>query len=202
MKNKYCILIICVVAFLTSCNRVELPTENDSNYFPVYLGKTSIYRVDSIHFDAFRNQSDTVHYFVKERIEELFSDSPKQIWVLNRYMSRDSQETWDLNAQFLLEKSSDFVKVKEYNVDLVKLIFPILERKSFNINTFNSNEVKNARLLLVDKPQTINKVKYDKCTQVFVQNDSNFFEHKNLSDHQKTIPKASLKAYLHSLTSL
>jgi hypothetical protein len=166
------------LAVFVSCKKVEQPAENDANYYPVYIGKSSIYRVDSINFDAFRKVSDTFQYYVKESIEELFSESPKQIWLVNRYLSRDSQSTWQLNAQFLLEKSSDFVKVKEYNVDLVKIIFPIIERKSFNINTFNSFEIRNARLLLVDQPKKIEQVKYDKCTQVFVQNDSNFFEQK------------------------
>lgn len=178
MKSKAITLLIIVLIVFSGCKKVESPSENDANYFPVYLGKASIYRVDSIHFDAFRKVSDTVRYFVKESIEELFSISPKQIWVVNRYLSYDSQTTWHLNAQFLLEKSADFVKIKEYNVDLVKIIFPVIERNSFNINTFNSSEVRNARLLMVDKAKTINDVNYDKCTQVFVVNDSNFFDQK------------------------
>jgi hypothetical protein len=178
MKNRFILFSIVLLTTICGCKKVEAPSESDANYYPVYIGKSNIYRVDSIYFDAFRKVSDTFQYFVKESIEDIFSESPKQIYVVNRYLSTDSQHTWQLNAQFLLEKSADFVKIKEYNVDLVKLIFPIIDRKTFNINTFNALDVKNARFLLVDQPKKTEQIKYDKCTQVFVQNDSNFFEQK------------------------
>lgn len=178
MSKLKIIAFLYLVTFLVSCKKVDNPSENDENYYPVYIGKSNTYRVDSINFDGFRKVSDTIHYFVKETIEELFVDSPQQIWLVNRYNSIDNQQSWQLNAQFLLEKSSNYVKRKEYNVDLMKLIFPIVERKTFNINAFNNLESKSARLLSVDNSKTINGKEFPNCTMVFIQNDSNFFEQK------------------------
>jgi hypothetical protein len=132
-------------AFFTACekNKTE-PAKPISgvNYFPMSVGATWIYKVDSIVFNSFQapgTAPDTSVYWIRESIVEDLSDpidlSKKRI---ERYISIDSGINWKFDRSLVVIKNNIQAIRNDYNNMEIKLSFPITELKSWNGNQFNN----------------------------------------------------------------
>ena len=129
---KYYLLIVLIVCTLAACNQdsdnVKL-SDFLYDYAPVNTGHYVIYDVDSIAYNfvsPFQNV-DTVHYQIKEVVQDTFYDNlGKMSYRLEEYKRSDSTTVFnaiDPNAWYSYLSKNTYEKV-EFDFRFIKLVFP------------------------------------------------------------------------------
>jgi len=180
VKKLFYLLFISLL--IISCKKNDSTTTVDSayNYFPIEVGHTWIYDVDSIGYDD--NTGTTVidsshHYQYKETITENFIDATgKPVQKLARYYRGSDTNEWMSANNWIISRDNIRAQKIEENVRFVKLVFPLNANSYWNGNMFNNLEGINSSgsenyfVDYFDKPTTINGIYYDKT--VMVRRDS------------------------------
>lgn len=165
MKNSLYYTI--VIIFLLGCKRVEPPTALKYDYFPLELGKYKTYQMDSVIYDAFAESVDSFHYLTKETVDNQYVDNADDTAyrILIEY-SLDSGNSW-LFKQYITEKRTIYSGQRvENDLRLVKLIFPIKNRRTWDENEMNNKDVQLNGYIQIDREQTINNILFDSTLTV------------------------------------
>ncbi len=172
MKKLFYLLFIS--SLIISCKRNDSTTTVDTtyNYFPVDIGHTWIYDVDSIGYDD--NTGTTVidssnHYQYKETITENFIDAEgKPAQKLARYYRRSDTNDWVSANTSIWVVSRDNLRAEKVqeNVRFVKLVFPLSANSLWDGNMFNNLGRNNYFVDYYDQPATVNGIYYDKTLKV------------------------------------
>ncbi|MGZ3884168.1 MAG: hypothetical protein ACXVPQ_08885 [Bacteroidia bacterium] len=171
-----CFYIIALFLAFASCKKKNTPAQPvdlGKDYYPSTLGKYVIYEADSTVYDEFTHLPTNYKYQIKEKIEELFTDSEgKPALRLMRYIKKYdpnvaySAMPWTVKDAWQVNVSATDVEVVEENVRFTKLIFPVKEGSTWNGNAKNTNDEWDYVYLGIDAPQTINSVGFDKVLTV------------------------------------
>lgn len=126
------IISVVIIFNMFSCtSEIEnyTSTNDDNSYFPLKLGASWTYEVDSIIYDQKGTLIDTVNIIMVETITDTFKDGAGQ---LNYLISRDFFNSGKLvNSIYVSAYKTDKVAVKtENNISFIKMEFPA------NVNTY------------------------------------------------------------------
>lgn len=161
MKKLLGLLIATLV--LASCNRNEEEDNVGSigaEYYPIKLGSTWIYDVDSIAYDdnGPTQAIDTFYYRYKETITDTEVDGTGNLeYVVSRYFSvSDTGENWQPVKRYVVQNVNNKIQRVEENVRYVKLVFPLKERNSWNGNMYNGKEPLSYRVQEFKQPYAFN----------------------------------------------
>lgn len=184
MKNKifYCLLFI--VTILSSCSKQEsLTIVSAEELYPIEVGKTFIYRLDSTVLANF-NQSLVIHsYIAKDSIESQFTDAEgKKSFRIFRYL-RDTlqQEPWKYIATYFASFTNNRVEYVDNNLRFVSLVSPAKEGVQWNgtqyINTISPSPFSyfanwNFEYINADQPFTTLKGIIPNTYTVFQQDET------------------------------
>jgi hypothetical protein len=170
VKKLSCLLFI--LSLIISCKKNDSTATVDStnNYFPIDIGHTWIYDVDSIGYDD--NTGATVidsshHYQYKETITENFIDAEgKPSQKLARYYRKNDTDTWVTANVWVIKRDNLRAEKIQENVRFVKLIFPLSVNSFWNGNIFNNIGSDKYFVDNFDQPATVNGIYYDKTLKV------------------------------------
>ncbi|MDQ3292101.1 MAG: hypothetical protein M3Q05_12515 [Bacteroidota bacterium] len=141
VKQWLLVLFICILAGGCTKEITPDPEELGLKYYPLHVGDYWIYQVTETRFqNQFENQaSDSVSYFVRERVDTVFKDlTNEDTYKIIRSRRNNSSEAWSSDSVYMVNKSGSDIRVSQNNVRVVKFIFPVLEGKKWNPNIFNS----------------------------------------------------------------
>jgi hypothetical protein len=185
-------LLTIITLLLFSCKKDgNMPEQVDLgyDYFPVKIGKTLIYDVDSIAY--LQPSSDTIieKFRIKETIEAVFKDNQnRDTYKLVRYKKKyqsgipyDSldwilQDVWSVNLTF------STAEVNEENIRFIKLIFPITKNSAWNGNAQNNIGEWNYKYTEVHQPLLLNGLQYDSTLTVTQKKESTAIYYKNYTE--------------------
>ena len=145
MKGSIKYLIILTIAVvLASCNQDSADVKLSDylyDYAPVNTGHYVIYDVDSISYNyvsPFQN-IDTVHYQIKELVQDTFYDNlGKMSYRLEIYKRADSNTVFaaiDPHAWYSYLSKNTYEKV-EYDLRFIKLVFPPIAGTTWKGNQY------------------------------------------------------------------
>ena len=121
-------------------NAIE-PRPNDFGYgyFPLNIGNTWIYQVDSIDYDAFAKTIDTFRFLVKQEIVDTIIDNQgvrSSIVEVSRTDSLNGAFVFDRN---MVKRITAFrAEVLDSNVRVINLVFPPSLYKYWDANAYNT----------------------------------------------------------------
>ncbi|MEO6189987.1 MAG: hypothetical protein ABIO44_06120 [Saprospiraceae bacterium] len=128
-----------IFIFFTSCNsETSILTDYQLgyHYYPMSLGKSWIYRTDSILYQKSNGQRrDSFRCFIKETAADTFTD-PDGNLVYNVeifYRKRDTLP-WELIDNTFITVGSTNIIRNDFGFDFIKLVFPVIKNKSWNGN--------------------------------------------------------------------
>ncbi len=171
------LLVLAIVAItIWSCRKNEVEQRNVASvkyyytYFPIHIGSTYIYRMDSQVYNKFKGQYDTSVTYLKEVIDSPFKDNMGQTaYKVFRWTSKDTSLGW-FNQRVWTEKlTSSEAQRWEENVRYAKLFFPVSAGYSWNgnrYNTLDSFHEYNYFYKEVHVPFTLEGIKYDSTVLV------------------------------------
>lgn len=163
---KHGIAILLVAAWLASgCSKDDPgpePYDPGLAYFPADTGRWIMYRVDSIwRYDA-GNVWDSLHYTLREKITNDFTDAegrPAQRLLRSRLDTASNEWLpqdvwWQVRTNTRAERS-------EENQRRIKLIFPPAAGQYWNTNSTNTGSPYELTYAEVDVPWSVNGLSFD-----------------------------------------
>lgn len=175
-KNAYIILIILwilvplLMVLTSSCEKEKIEKKevfSGKNYFPLKKGSFIIYEVTEINIDAPSNYYDTVNYFLKEYVEDTFTDAQGDVaYRIERYHKTDPDKDWKILNVWSSKIVDNMAQKTEENLRFVKIRFPVKNDLSWNGNLFNEKDEKKYRITELNIPKNINNQQFDSCLTV------------------------------------
>ncbi len=149
MKNVIVavITVVCLAITFSACEKKseELPTASLQEIFPLALGKTWIYKLDSIVPAAFGTSLLTKTYHAKDSVVSAFSDNQGRLsFIIRRYI-RDTAglKPWSFGTTITATATDKWVEYVENNMRYIKVSLPVREGYSWYghafIDTRNNN---------------------------------------------------------------
>ncbi|MBP9186471.1 MAG: hypothetical protein KBE91_07965 [Bacteroidia bacterium] len=174
--------LLLVLSVFIGCNRNDddatVAPQIGYNYFPLNIGSTWIYKVDSIAYDdnGPSQAIDTFYYQYKEHIAETIEDDMGQpLYIINRYYRMHDSDTWQQVRNFAAQIVDNKAKRVEENNRFVRLVFPLKARNMWDGNLFNAQGNQIYKIVEFETPYVFqnNTVKSVKVEE---SNVSNFIE--------------------------
>jgi hypothetical protein len=128
---------------LASCKKedqrsMDIPSDNGSVYFPLDSGLTRIYQIDSIYWDPFTGINDTVSYLLKEVVADEYIDNEgRKGRRLERYKQNGTGD-WIIYQVRAALKLGNRGETVENNIRYVRIVFPLMEGDTWDINAYNA----------------------------------------------------------------
>lgn len=185
-------LIIFFSIVLLSCKKDEVVPEKldlGYDYFPVKIGQSLIYDVDSIAY--LQPSGDTIieKFRIKESIESIYKDNQnRDTYKLVRYKKKYQvgvsydQLDWLLQDVWSVNLTSTTAEVNEENRRFIKLIFPIEKNSTWNGNAQNNLGEWIYKYTEVHQPLTLNGLRYDSALTVTQKKESTAIYYKNYTE--------------------
>lgn len=166
------LLILLSVLSLAACRRVqEAPTPQPS-YYPLGINEYTIFAVEELEHDPFREKTDTNRYWLRETIVDTLRDNTGQlVYQLEQETSSDTGITWSFVRYGLTHSNVSSAQRFINDIRTVVLSFPLRERKSWDVNELNSQDNKTARYFDIDQPYTLNGQEYGTTLRVDLGSD-------------------------------
>ena len=149
------LIFVALSGLLLTCNSAEVkPRINQSSFFPLEIGRSWSYRVNSFHF----NGKDTIFAtFNLKVVTTQVTQSLTGAEVYHFEVKDDSLGSWRFLPSWSvwIEEGKEII-VQEGNTRYVRLIFPFTETTTWNLNKYNTAS---------------NKSDLDICTVKFLDTD-------------------------------
>jgi len=140
MKNtNIFFLLFCL--FLASCgdNEIEEPDETiyGYEYFPLEIGYTWEYQVDSVLIVQGGADNIFSTSFIQEKVVELLSEEgDEKTYKLERRYRADQDSEWRLQDVWQVARSDSRATRTEENLKFIKLVFPAVKDVKWDGNVF------------------------------------------------------------------
>jgi|TARA_B110000902_G_scaffold207767_1_gene236889 hypothetical protein len=170
MKHKTPIIL--AIMSLAACTKLKDAPAELPHYYPLALNDYSTFAIEELQHDAFREETDTIYYWLKETVADTVRDNTGQLaYTIEIEQSNDSGRTWEFITYGLAHKDNFSAQRMVNNKRTVVLSFPLRERKSWDINELNIEDMKTARYFDVDQAYTLVGVAYSNSLRVDLGND-------------------------------
>jgi hypothetical protein len=148
------ITISCILLSIAACTKTQtddLP-KIGQNYFPLQIGRTLTYDVDSIIYDPQPNKSvkiDTLRWQIREVVRDTFRDNTNLLTYRTELTQRRRGTTTWLIAKTVTEAiANDQILRGEDNLRYIKFPLAFIEKTTWNGHIFNNE---NAKFTIADE---------------------------------------------------
>jgi len=126
--KKRSLLALALLAMLVSCTEEteEISINFGYEFYPLEVGKTWVYEVDSIVLSRQGTEVDTSTFFFREEIiETRLGNAGDTLYVVERFERRSDTAEWQFRDVFSLSRNATQAFRTEDNLRFVKMIFPV-----------------------------------------------------------------------------
>jgi len=191
MMMRFLSIIFFLVVFLSCKKDNSVPEKIDLgyDYFPIKIGQSLIYDVDSVAY--LQPSGDTIieKFRIKESIESLYKDNQnRDTYKLVRYKKKYQvgvsydQMDWILQDVWSVNLTTKTVEINEENQRFIKLIFPVEKNSTWNGNAQNSIGEWEYKYTDVHQPLSLNGLQYDSTLTVTQYKESTAIYYKNYTE--------------------
>jgi hypothetical protein len=180
----------------TACSDSQTPldVEPDSSqeFFPLSIGKTLIYSVDSVFYKE-DELPDTVRIFAREVITDTLRDNEGDLlFRIERSERASESDPWQISQILSMKRSNTQAERVENNQRFISLTFPFRRNAIWDGIGFNSDSLQltvrgevieifkdwESRFDEIFVPQMVNSFEFDSTVVVFHANSENFIEQR------------------------
>ncbi|TDX00588.1 hypothetical protein [Dinghuibacter silviterrae] len=115
------------VVLLTSCSKTEhYPTVPLSTYYPLDTGKYILYRIDSLVFTNFGQNSEIHSYIAKDTVDGILLDNlGRTMYRVHRFLTDTLlANPWQDDITYTVTPTANTIEVDENNLRFIKLTEP------------------------------------------------------------------------------
>lgn len=140
MRKPYCLLLLlCTIIFFNACKKEtdKFTSASISDYYPLTVGKSATYNLDSTVFINFGQRDTIIRYQVQDVVDALITDnSNRPAYRVIRYIRKNSSQAWSANNTFMVVPTSNSIEFVENNLRFQKLKLPVKDGFSWKGNSF------------------------------------------------------------------
>jgi hypothetical protein len=134
------------------CEDMEEPTSFGSDFYPLAVGNTWVYQIDSIRYNDFTNEPEEYTYFRQEVIvEEFATKTGNKRYSVDVSFRTDSTD-WVYHHSEVSYKTEYRAVRSADNREVMHLLFPIKNRVSWDGNLLNNSGEDRFRYMNAEKP--------------------------------------------------
>lgn len=149
------------------------------NYLPLEVGKYITYVCTEINHNAFLETSDTSHLWIKESCIQGSQDSNRVIFHCKLEQSFDSGKSWKFQKWIIYHVSDFNILRQEDDMLKSKIIFPLVERKTWDANSYNSQDFQRAKALEVGELYQSTDHIFSNTARIELNQNENLYFTKN-----------------------
>lgn len=166
---RYLLAFLFAIPLFQGCKKdtVIPPDPYYREYFTAEVGNYIVYQCDSIVYDDFNGTIDTFSFKIKEYYESEFIDNSGRSAIrIERYKQAENSSTWTLKDVWQVVKSDSQVEKVEEDIRFIKLNFPVIDEKTWNINAINSLDPRMVAYKDVHKQFATDSLSFDSTVTV------------------------------------
>lgn len=183
---------------LFSCKQrmIEAPEiDFGYEYFPLSIGQSKIFRLDSIIFDPIVGgiSVDTFSWLLKEEIVDTLRDGTGLLsYVVERSQKGVEDDDWVVDRVWTMSRTKTQAIRTEDNLRFIKMNFPLSENADWDANIFvdKSLEVSVAgetleifkgwesKVLTIEEPFVLNEQVFDEVLAIQLADNENLIEYR------------------------
>lgn len=198
MMNFRTIILFSVGLMLigTACSDsqtlLDIEPDTSQEFFPLSIGKTLIYSVDSVFYKE-DDLPDTVSIFAREVITDTLRDNEGDlVFRIERSERASENDAWQISQILSMKRSNTQAERVENNQRFISLTFPFRRNAIWDGIGFNSDSLQltvrgevieifkdwESRFDEIFVPQMVNSFQFDSTVVVFHANSENFIEQR------------------------
>lgn len=157
-------LAVTALLWMSGCKKDEAPQPVDLGhaYFPTDTGRWVDFAVDTVWRNDLNGVTDSLHYNLREKITEDFTDPEgRPAQRLIRYRQDSATGTWIPKDVWWQTRTNTQAERAEENQRRIKLIFPPRTGQYWNTNALNTDREYELTYVEVDVPWSINGMSFD-----------------------------------------
>jgi len=133
VRHQFFFVLTMLFVFVACQREIEEFWTPSYDYYPLVTGKYKVYQIDSIVYDEYNCEVDTVSYQIKEVTGDTARDGEDDLYYrVERFYRKDSASTWTMVGVWT-EKIEDYqVQRVENNQRLIPLVFPVKENQRWD----------------------------------------------------------------------
>lgn len=155
--------IFFLVLFFFSCGKNETlpPVQLYLDYYPLKLHSSITYAVDSTHYNEFDHTAVNYLFELKDTVVSILDEEKNRQTVRIERYKRESGGDWKF--QKTITRTVTGIRGEEFidNQRFVRIIFPPIEGKIWNGNTYNNLGKRDYEISEVNQPAVINGIALD-----------------------------------------
>ncbi|AXE17748.1 hypothetical protein DR864_08365 [Runella rosea] len=181
MKKNYWLLIgLTLLAGCTSSG--PTPQESDYRFFPLETGRFVEYQVQETSY-ALSKPPVQITYFLKEVCgPELKGRMGQTQYQINRFRRNTTAQNWSPDSVWMAYRLPDRAVKVENNLPLLKMIFPLFDGLTWNVNQYNTLPPQTCKARLSNLPFTINSLSFPTNLEIVQQKDSSLVSLVNFTE--------------------
>lgn len=179
VPNK--ILLLVLLLFLGACRKEDPESiPSGQNYFPVDVGRYSIYSVTEIEIDAAVSRYDTSRYFLKEKLHSVFTDNAGEPCIrVERFWRNADTLPWVIKDVWYFYRNERNAQKVEENIRYIRMAFPVYETTVWNGNAMNTLDSRIYSYGSVGIPYSVGSLNFSTTVQIDHQSSFNNLVNKN-----------------------
>lgn len=137
MKSLFYLLAACTICISCGEKKEIFQTETIATYFPVQIGKSITYRLDSTTFTKSGSEIEIHKYQVKHTIiQETTDNTGRKVYVVQRLINNENATaSWENNGTYTIIPDDNTVEIIDNNMRVVTLQAPLKEGFSWKGNS-------------------------------------------------------------------
>ncbi len=147
-------LVVLASLLLAGCKKEsDFEPEKAQDYYPLAVGNTFIYRMDSVVAAVFGTKLDTFYYSAKDSTVATFLDNNNRLsYRFFRYVT-DSARTkpWQYRSTYYVTPTENGVEVVEGDLRYLKLVSPVKDFVSWKGNAYIETKSATSPYLYLDE---------------------------------------------------
>lgn len=137
--KKYFGPALLLITLLTACAKENelFTTVSLRSYFPLKVGKSITYNLDSTIYINFGQKDTVIKYQAKDSVETQITDNlGRPAFRIVRYLRKDASMEWAANNTFMAVPTATTIEFIENNFRFQKLKLPVTDGFSWKGNSF------------------------------------------------------------------
>jgi len=149
------VVVFLLVIALAGCGKESetLDTAALNEYFPLQVGKSYLYRLDSTIPASFGSALIVKSYQAKDSIESTFTDNQGRLSYRIFRTIRDTAgiQPWRFSATFVATQTNEWIEYVDNNLRFVKLHAPVTEGYTWKAHSFIDTKSLNTTVSYLDE---------------------------------------------------
>jgi hypothetical protein len=182
-NNRFIFLTLISTLFFVACKKTinEQPIQDKfESYFGLTPGRFITYNVREISHDETADiKHDTTIYQLKTVIGDTIVDNAGRIArKFLRFKRTNSLQNWVLSDVWTTLIEGNYAELVEENQRVIKMLFPISPKTSWNPNIFNLNSSQDCFYDKIHESRSLNGINFDSTVIVEQENERNLVQYK------------------------